>query len=136
MAVVLTRPLPELDALGLRAARARARSKMLESFPDGVRATIDQARDWFRFAATAGEDPDPRVAALALAIKRRRVVRIRARTPRQRVVHPVALSFGDDAWHLVDRLDPGRPIALDTCEDINISARTYPSEPPGRQRKV
>ncbi len=127
MAVILTRPLPELDALGLRAAGARARSKMLESFPDGVRATIDLARTWYRFAIPTDADPDPRIAALALAIKDRRMVRIRAGTPRQSVVHPVALSFGDGAWHVVDRLDPAAPIPLDDCDDINISARTYPT---------
>ena len=127
MAVILTHPLPALDALGLGAAGARARSKMLESFPDGVRATIDQARSWYRCAAPTDADPDPRIAALALAIKDRRVVRIRAGSPRQRVVHPVAVSFADGVWHLVDGLDPGHPISLQDCGDINVSAKAYPA---------
>lgn len=127
MAVILTRPMPELDALGLGAAGARARSKMLESFPDGVRAAIEQARGWYRFADAPGADPDPRVAALALAIKRHRIVRIRAGTPRQRVVHPIALWLADGAWHVTDRLAAAVPIALDDCDDINISARTFPA---------
>ncbi|MFZ1679692.1 MAG: HTH domain-containing protein, partial [Rhizobiaceae bacterium] len=67
MAVILSAPLPEIDALGLRRAGERARSKLLESFPDGVRDKIAVARRRFRFAPAGPALPDIRVAALAEA---------------------------------------------------------------------
>lgn len=125
MAVILTRPAPELAALGLRQAGERARSKMLESFPDGVRSKIDQARRQFRFEPEGSDDADPRIMALAGAIRRRVIVRIKAYSSTPRVVHPIGLTSRQGNWHIVDDLAPNQPIALDECDDINISARHF-----------
>ncbi len=125
MAVVLTRPMPELAALGLATAGARARAKMLESFPDGVRDKIDQARAWFRFETDEEAAPDARLEALADAIRRRAVVRINARAANTRIIHPTALVLRAGGWRVIDALAPGRPIPLSACGDINISARSF-----------
>ena len=64
MAVILTHPVPDLAALGLTAVANRARSKMLESFPDSVRVKINQAVYWYQFQpALDWHVPDERVAA-------------------------------------------------------------------------
>jgi len=127
MAVILTRPLPELAALGLAEAGGRARAKMLESFPDRVRATIETARDRFRFDASREPPVDPRVPALSSAIRNGNIIRIRAHSDAPRTIHPVALSLGEDGWRVVDGLDRDRPIPLDDCGAINISAQRFAS---------
>lgn len=125
LAVILSRPTPELVELGLAGAGARARAKMFESFPDGVRERIERARGWFRVLPAGQEEIDPRVEALARAIRGRRIVRVRARSGRPRTIHPVALACGEKGWQVVDQLDSRRPIPLAACGDINISARSF-----------
>ena len=125
MAVILTRPIPELNALGLAEAGDRARSKMLESFPDPVREKIDRARRRFRFELSPGETPDPRLPALAAAIRRRAVVRIRARTASALIIHPEALTQRGVSWFVTDAREPSQLIPLEACGDINISARSF-----------
>lgn len=126
LAVMLSQPQPVLAALDLEAAGARAAAKMVESFPDAVRARMEAARRWYRFDPDPPAPADPRVAALALAVRSRRIVRIRFGSPRQRVVHPIGLSFRDGGWHLVDGLAAERPVPLAAWGNINISAHTYP----------
>lgn len=125
LAVILSRPSPELDALGMTHAGARAVAKMLESFPDGVHERIERARSNFRFEATAAPASDPRVGALAEAVRGRRIVRIRARAADARIIHPVALVCGAKGWRVVDALAPGAPVQLADCADIVISARRF-----------
>ncbi len=128
LAVILSKPMPELAALGLATAGAHARAKMFESFPDGVRERMDQARSWFRFSPAGRAEIDPRLEALAHAIRSRRIVRIRTRGKTARTLHPVALVCGIDGWSVIDMLDREHPIRLDACGDINISARSFDPE--------
>ena len=125
MAIVLTRPVPELAALGLATAGARARAKMLEAFPDRVRAIMDDARNRFRFDAPAANPSDPRLAALAEAVRHRRIVRIEAHSASPRTIHPSVLAMGPEGWRIIDALAPDRPIPLADCGAINISAKTF-----------
>lgn len=125
LAVMLSSPTPELAALGMAEAGQRARTKLVESFPDAVRSTIDRARARFAFAPMQAIAVDPRLPALAEAIRHARIVRIRARSPAPRAVHPVQLIAGADGWSLIDALDQAVPIALDACGDINISTRSF-----------
>lgn len=125
MAIILTRPMPELRALGLAAAGARARAKMLESFPPGVAEKIDLARSWFRFGPDHHRAADDRIVALAGAIRRRSIVRIRTRSQAPRTIHPVALLMTARGWRVVDDHSPERPIPIGACGDISISARTF-----------
>ncbi|MBL8590445.1 MAG: HTH domain-containing protein, partial [Methylobacteriaceae bacterium] len=72
LAVMLSRPQPELAALGLGPAGARAAAKVFESQPDAVRATIETTRRQFRCEAGDWAPADARVAALAEATRARR----------------------------------------------------------------
>jgi predicted DNA-binding transcriptional regulator YafY len=125
MALVLCKPMPELEALGMRAAGERARSKLLESFPDGVREKIMRAMGQFRYAPSGTRETDPRLAALAAAVREGRTVRIQARTREPVVIHPAALVLREDGWAVIDGLRPGNTIALEDCGDINISAKRF-----------
>ena len=124
LGVMLGYPLPALDALGMGKAAASARSKLLEYLPDGVRAAAETAQRRFRFD-TPPSEMDPRVVALAGAIRQRRRVRIRSKSSTPREVHPVALTLTGDGWYVHDACPPGGLLPLDECDDINISSRTF-----------
>jgi predicted DNA-binding transcriptional regulator YafY len=125
MALVLSKPMPELEALGMRAAGERARSKLLESFPDGVREKIMRGQRQFRYVPEERVESDRRIAALAAAVREGRIVRIQARSREPVVIHPVALVMQDEGWAVIDGLRPGNTIALAACGDINISAKRF-----------
>jgi predicted DNA-binding transcriptional regulator YafY len=125
MAVILGRPMPELAALGLASAGARAAAKMRESFPDHVRSTMERGERMFRFDPPAEDAPDPRVPALANAVRRRNLVRIRTNARDERVIHPVSLILGPAGWQVVDGRDPSPPIPVAACGTINVSAKTF-----------
>lgn len=125
MALVLSKPMPELDELGMRAAAERARSKLLESFPDGVREKIMRGKRQFRYAPVEQPQADPRVAALAAAVREARIVRICARSRDPIVIHPVALILQDGGWAVIDGWKGERIIPLAACGDINISAKGF-----------
>ena len=128
LGVILGGSTGALVPLGLGEAGARARTKLLESLPDPVRATAHEAGARFRVHAPETSYDDPRVAALAEAIRQRAIVRIRAQSAEPRTVHPVGLVLRDAGWFLVDGLDPDRPVPLDDCETVNISRRRYDPE--------
>jgi len=124
LGVLLGRRAPELGALGLAASAARARTKLLESLPDSSRHIAQRAASQFRILS-AEVSEDERVPALAEAVRRRGVVRIRSRGPDPRTVHPVGLTLAAAGWELVDALDPTVPIPLTECGTVNISRRTF-----------
>lgn len=125
LGVILGSQPPLIEALGLGSAGRAARTKLLESLPDGVRQTALLARDQFRSELNAAAPDDPRIEPLAQAIRQGRRVRIRSRSASPRTVHPVALILGADGWSLVDALQPEQPIPLEEWEDINISALRF-----------
>jgi len=125
IAVILSRPAPELAWLGLAEAGERARAKLFESFPDGVRHRIDSARRRFKPQPPVAEAIDPRVVAMAGAIRRAALVRLRAHSPAVRTIHPVGLVFVVDGVEVIDDLDPDHPISIQTWGDINISAQSF-----------
>jgi predicted DNA-binding transcriptional regulator YafY len=124
LGVLLGAPSVLADSIGLAAAMRAARTKLLESLPDGVREAAMLAQQRFRSEAKVDE-VDPRVAPLAMAIRETRRVRIRARGAHPRTVHPIALILSPEGWRLDDALAPGAPLRLDDCDDINISALTF-----------
>ncbi len=125
LAVILSRPTPELADLGMQKAADQARAKLLESLPDGVRDKVQRARSQFRIEPMAGTDPDPRIEALAKAVRDGRIVRIRAKSADARTVHPSALVCGAQGWSVVDAREPDAPIPLADWGDLNISARRF-----------
>lgn len=128
LGVLLARPLDDLAPLGIADAASRARRKLLESFPDAVRTRAQEAAGRFRFVpASAAAESDPRLAALAAAVRERRVVRIQAYQPSERLIHPRALVCETTGWIVEDALRPDAPVPLAACGDINISAKTFPA---------
>ena len=125
LGVLLSHPVPALAAIGLEDAARRARAKLLESLPDGVRETAMTAGRQFRVVPGRAPAEDGRVEALATAVRQARVVRIRATGASPRTIHPVALLCGPRGWAVVDALAPERPLPLAECEDLNVSARSF-----------
>lgn len=126
LGAVLSRPIGELAAVGLADAARRAARKLVEALPDQVRERAALGARRFRVAGEGSHRcEDPRLPALAQAVRHQRVVRIRAHQPDERVVHPVALVFTGTGWAIEDDLEPDDPIPLRDCEDINVSARTF-----------
>lgn len=128
LGVLMGRDTPELAALGLSGSAARATTKIIESLPDTSRSIAQQAASRFRVRPSA-VDEDERVPALADAVRRQRVVRIRAQGPLVRTVHPVGLTLDAGTWAVVDALEPDAPIPLAECGVINISSRTFAVAP-------
>jgi predicted DNA-binding transcriptional regulator YafY len=124
LGVLLGRESPELAALGLAGSAARARTKVIESLPDSSRGVAQRAASRFRIAPPELPD-DERVPALAEAVRRQRVVRIRARQPGTRTLHPVGLALRSDGWVILDALDRGTPVPLAECGTVNISSRVF-----------
>jgi predicted DNA-binding transcriptional regulator YafY len=125
LGVLLSHPVPALAAIGLEDAARRARAKLLESLPDGVRETALAAGRQFKVLPSRAPAEDERVLALATAVRQGRVVRIRATGAAPRAIHPLALVCGPRGWAVVDALAPERPIPLAECEDLNVSARSF-----------
>ena len=126
LGVILAMSRPLLADLGIEAAARGARDKLVESMPEVVRLRIREAQQRFQFPlADSGDPPDPRVPALAAAVRDSAIIRIQAKSRSPRTVHPVALEYGAMGWAVVDAMDPGKPIPVSQCGDINISARTF-----------
>lgn len=125
LAVILSVAAPMLDVLGLSAAGARARAKLIESFPDAVREKMALARRRFRFTPPEAPARDERVSALAAAVRERRIVYVRARERERREVHPDALIFDASGWLLHDARTPSAPLPMSAWGDLNISARRF-----------
>jgi len=124
LGVLLGRQTPELAALGLADSAARATTKIIESLPDTSRAIAKSAASRFRLAPPEVAE-DERVPALAEAVRRQRVVRVRARGPNMRIVHPVGLTLTRGGWQVTDALDPDTAIPLAECGTVNISRHTF-----------
>ena len=122
LGVILGARMPALAALGMEDAGRRARAKLIESYPDKVRAVAQKAMD--QFALTYPTPPDdPRIKAFARAIRERRIVRINASGDAQ-TVHPIAMSLSAEGWVMSDALSQ-TAIPIDKCGSINISAHRF-----------
>jgi predicted DNA-binding transcriptional regulator YafY len=120
MAIWLAAMPPELAQLGLKAPAERARAKLIESFPDRTRAVMAQAASAFPREATT-LPPDPRVAAIAAAIRDGMTLRLRARSRDPVTLRPQVLACGPDGWSVFGP-PLTAPVAQADWADINISA--------------
>ena len=121
LAVALSCPLPFLDELGLGEAGARARRKTLESLPEASRDHIAAAADRYRFDIPAAVAPDPRVAAVARAVREGLLVRLRSKSRSPLTIRPAALQLGADGWRLVVE-GSGLQIPVRDWGDIDVIA--------------
>ncbi len=127
LGVILGMPKTTLAELGIQSAAHRACDKLVESLPIAVRQRVHEAQRRFQFSTPAATSPDPRVAALADAVRKSLIVRLNARSASPRTIHPVALHGGPHGWTIVDRRDSKRAIPQDLWGDVNISARRFAS---------
>lgn len=125
LAIILSKPIPELEEFGLTSAANRARSKLVESLPDIVRARVKATQGKYQFAESMPSIHDPRIAAFAQAIDHKNIVRINARSTAPRTIHPISLIHANDGWQVIDALDRDAPIKLSDCADLNISAKCF-----------
>jgi predicted DNA-binding transcriptional regulator YafY len=125
LGVFLSLPMELLAPLAMETAARRACMKLVESFPEVVRARISQAQRRFRFTPVNTAVDDPRVGALGAAVRQSLVTRLRAKSGAPRTIHPVALEYGPGGWSVLDAQAPGRPIPIADWGDINISARSF-----------
>ena len=93
--------------------------------PDALRDKLTAAQRNFRFGQTGAPELDPRVGALADAVRAGRVVRIQVKGKMPRTVHPECLIMPGSGWELVDALAPEHPIPQNAWGDINISAKRW-----------
>ena len=124
LAIWLAAPPPEVAALGLSDAATRARAKLVESFPDRSRALI--ATTFARFPRdTAPADPDPRIAALARAIREGLTLRLQSRGQTPIILQPATLTHGAEGWTVA-----GPPLTTAIPQsawgDINLSRAPLP----------
>ncbi|MEZ5498826.1 MAG: HTH domain-containing protein [Steroidobacteraceae bacterium] len=129
LGVILSAPNAALAELDIRSAAQRVRDKLVESLPEIVRNRVQDSQRRFRFAAKPLTTADPRVAALADAIRRSVVVRIQAKSSAPRTIHPVALQLDADGWAVFDARERQTPIPHGQWGDINISARQFAAQP-------
>lgn len=120
LAVWLAAPPAELVALGLDKAAGRAKAKLIESFPDRSRAVM--ARAFAQFPRQAVQpQPDPRIAAIAAAIRAGQRLQLRARSASPLHLRPIILSHGPEGWTVMGPpLD--LPVPIGDWGDIHISA--------------
>lgn len=124
LAVLLDDPTPLLAELGLSDPARRAISKMRESLPDQVREKMTVASARFRVSQPRREIADPRIAALATAVRERRRVRLNARSATPREIHPVALIHDEDGWAVVDAVTSDR-LPMKRWMDVNLSGLRF-----------
>lgn len=114
---------PALQALGMERAFEHARRKLVESFPDRVRAVTQTAMSEYSIGYD-GPGDDPRVKALAQAVRGRRIVRINANTAAARAIHPVAIRLQAGHWTVDDGVT-GQNLQVNEMGNLNISAHLF-----------
>lgn len=114
---------PELAALGLGTAAKRARAKFLESLPDRSRSIALAAPIRFSLVAETPPIPDPRIAAVAEAIRQGRTLSLAARSATPLRLRPETLGCGPQGWTVFGP-PLAAPVPLVDWGDINISRAT------------
>jgi predicted DNA-binding transcriptional regulator YafY len=125
LALLLYQKTPALDQLAMRPAATRAVAKLVESLPDAVRAVVETAREQVKLASAAALTSDPRVEAIAGAIRQTQLIHVRAQTASSRVMHPAGLELTQDGWVIHDARKDEPSIRLAEAGNVNISARKF-----------
>lgn len=126
LAVMLDHPSPVLVGLGLAGAGRRAAAKLNESLPRKTRETMHGAREMFP-ARSDNAAPDPRLPALAGAVRARTAVWLACRSSDRVEVHPVAIGHDGADWFLSCQRS-GKDIPRDGWGDVNITAVRFEAQ--------
>ena len=123
MGLILSAENPMIAAIGLGQAATRARAKLVESFPDKVRHRLTEAMS--RFTVTP-LDPanDPRIRAIAQAIRAQTMLRLRFASKAEQLIHPIALQTDSEDWRVHDGLTDTW-IGQAEWGRINVSAKRF-----------
>lgn len=133
LALWLATPAPVIAALGLTAAASRARAKLVESLPDRTRAILAATAQHFPIAdITRNDPPDPRISAIASAIRNGQTLRLRIHSATPVTLVPTTLAFGPDGWTVAGP-PLATPVPLAAWGDINISRALTPKIPARQQ---
>jgi predicted DNA-binding transcriptional regulator YafY len=120
LALWLSAPPPALQALGMAEAARRAKAKFLESLPDRSRAVAAHATTRFPLQPDEPTTPDPRIPAIAEAIRLGRTLTLAARSAAPLRLIPTQLGFGPGGWWVSGPHLPA-PVPQANWGDINIS---------------
>jgi predicted DNA-binding transcriptional regulator YafY len=120
LALWLSTTPPALLTLGMAEAARRAKAKFLESLPDRSRAIAAKATSRFPLTPAPDHDTDPRIPAIAEAIRFGRTLTLAARSATPLRLIPTQLGFGPGGWSVSGPLLPA-PVPLALWGDINIS---------------
>lgn len=114
---------PLVAALGLEHASVRAKTKLVESFPDTTRQHVAEMMSRF---TVIKEEPlgDPRIRALAMAIQARTEVKLRFASKSEQLIHPVAMEIDPSSWRIRDKLSNTWIESADWGR-LNISAKRF-----------
>lgn len=123
MGLILSAKNPMIAAIGLGQAATRARAKLIESFPDKVRNRLTDAMERFTVAAPPADD-DPRIRAIAQAVRAQTKLRLRFASKSEQLIHPIALHAGQDGWQVHDHLTDAW-IDQTSWGRINVSAQRF-----------
>ncbi len=121
LGIILSIPNPLISALGLEPTARRAMTKLVESFPDTVRDRIATAQSRFTQTQRSAPQPDPRIAAMAQALREGASVTLRARSREPQRIRPARLVLTDTGWTVTCQRQPETEIPLRIWGDINIS---------------
>jgi predicted DNA-binding transcriptional regulator YafY len=120
LGVILSRPAPELGPLGMQEAAALAREKIMQSLPPGVREQAALGARRFRFDSRTPATSDPRLEAIARAIREGCVLWVTTDTETTREIWPEALVLGADGWRVIDSRSGCGPLAVNDVRAIRI----------------
>lgn len=123
LGLILAAENPMIAALGLGPAAIQAKTKLVESFPDKTRERVAEMMSKFTFAAENPVD-DPRIRALAMAVKAHSAVRLRFASKTEQLIHPVVMRLGQEGWQVCDEIS-GSWIPLDAWGRLNVSAMRF-----------
>ena len=122
LAIWLSVPPVEIAELGLAVPASRGRAKFVESLPDRSRAIFAIAAARFPRTLPKTTAPDPRIAAIAKAVRDQYVLRLRARSPNPLALQPTTLACGPNGWTVVGP-PLSEPVPMSQWGDINLSRR-------------
>lgn len=120
LGLILSADTPMVSALGLENAAKRAQAKLIESLPDKTRLEVKAAAQQFILNRSHSVE-DPRVRAMALAVRAGTKVRLRFATRDEQLIHPVELSLDETVWTVRDELTK-ETISLEKWGRVNISS--------------
>ncbi|MEM8541435.1 MAG: HTH domain-containing protein [Pseudomonadota bacterium] len=123
LGLILAAENPMIAKIGLGHAALRARTKLVESFPDITRQRVSQTMERFTLVAEDTVD-DPRIRALAMAIRAQTKVRIRFSSKTEQEIHPVALELNGETWSVKDALT-GDWVPIGAWGRLNVSAMRF-----------